>query len=160
MTKPLKIVHSNVCDPMRTTSMGSTRYLYLSLMIFQGRYMDCFDRFKALLEIQSEHKIKIFQMDVKTTFLNRILEMEIYMDQPEFFVQKEKKDLVCKLIKTLYRLKQSPRAWYQRINSFFINKDFGRSQMNHLLYVKQTSEYLLVTILYVDDLIIFASNIT
>lgn len=82
------------------------------------------------------------------------------MDQPEFFVQKEKKDLVCKLIKTLYRLKQSPRAWYQRINSFFINKDFGRSQMNHLLYVKQMSEYLLVTILYVDDLIIFASNIT
>jgi hypothetical protein len=89
--------------------------------------MDCFDRFKALVEIQSEHKIKIFQMDVKTTFLNRILEVEIYMDQPECFVQKEKEDLVCKLTKTLYGLKQSPRAWYQHINSFFINKDFGRS---------------------------------
>ena len=67
---------------------------------------------------------------------------------------------MCKLKKNLYGLKQSPRAWCHRINSFFINEGFCRSQVDHSLYVKQTGEYLLVAILYVDDLIILASNVT
>jgi hypothetical protein len=62
--------------------------------------------------------------------------------------------------KTLYRLKQSPRTWYHHIDSFFINEGFCRSQADHLLYIKQTGEYFLVAILYVDDLIILASNVT
>ena len=54
-------------------------------------------------------------MDVKTTFLHGDLEEEIYMKQPEGFVVKGKKELVCKLKKSLYGLKQSPRMWYQKI---------------------------------------------
>ena len=57
-------------------------------------------------------------------------------------------------------LKQSPRAWYHRIHLFFINEGFCRSQVDHSLYVKQMGEYLLVAILYVDDFILFSSNIT
>ena len=57
-------------------------------------------------------------------------------------------------------LKQNLRAWYFRIDSFFINEGFYRSQADHSLYVKQTSEYLLVAIFYVNDLIILTSNVT
>ena len=76
-----------------------------------------------------------------------------------FWAHKGKEDLVCKLKKTLYGLKQSLRAWYHRINSLFINEGLCRSQADHLLYIKQMNEYLLVAILYVNDLIILASNV-
>jgi hypothetical protein len=58
---------------------------------------------------------EVEQMDVKTTFLHGDLEEEIYMKQPEGFVVKGKKELVCKMKKSLYGLKQSPRMWYQKI---------------------------------------------
>ncbi len=103
--------------------------------------------------------LEIHQMDVKTAFLNGELEEDIYMDQPQGFVQEGKEQLVCKLKKSLYGLKQSPRAWYQRIDMFFTHECFSRSQADHSLYVKQTGEYLLIVIIYVDDLIILASNV-
>ncbi len=115
---------------------------------------------RCILAIGAAMDWEIHQMDVKTAFLNGVLEVEIYMDQPEGFVQKGKEHLVCKLKKALYGLKQSPRAWYHRIDSFFIKEGFCRSQADHSLYIKQTGEYLLATILYVDDLIILASNVT
>ena len=55
---------------------------------------------------------KVEQMDVKTTFLHGVLEEEIYMKKPEGFMVKGKKELVCRLNKSLYGLKQSPRMWY------------------------------------------------
>jgi hypothetical protein len=82
------------------------------------------------------------------------------MDPPEGFVEEANEDHVCIFKKVLYGLKQSPRAWYYLIDSFFINEGFCMIQAYHLLYVKQTSEYLLVAILYVDDLIILANNVT
>jgi len=115
---------------------------------------------RCVLAIAAAMRWEIHQMDVKTAFLNGMLEVVIYMDQPEGFVQKGKEHLVCKLIKALYGLKQSPRAWYHRIDSFFINEGFYRSQADHSLYIKQTGEYILVAILYVDDLIILASHVT
>jgi hypothetical protein len=63
------------------------------------------------------------------------------MDQPKGIVQEEKQHIMCKLKKTLYGLKQFPRAWYHSINSFFINKGFCRIQADHLLYVKQMGGY-------------------
>ena len=64
----------------------------------------------CILALRAAMNWKIHQMDVKTTFLNRILEVEIYMDQPEGSIQEGKGDLVCKLKKDLYGLKQSPRC--------------------------------------------------
>jgi hypothetical protein len=59
-------------------------------------------------------------MDVKTTFLHGDLEEEIYMKQPEGFVVKGKKELVCKLKKSLYGLKQSLRMWYQKFDTYIL----------------------------------------
>lgn len=82
------------------------------------------------------------------------------MDQPQGFAQEGKEHLVCKLKKALYGLKQSPRAWYQRIDAFFTKEGFSRSQADHSLYVKQTSDHLIIVIIYVDDLIILASKMS
>lgn len=67
---------------------------------------------------------------------------------------------MCKLKRTLYGLKLSPRAWYQQCNLFFVNEGFPRSQLDHSLYIKLLGEYLLVTLLYVGSLTILVSNIT
>jgi hypothetical protein len=64
---------------------------------------------------------------VKTTFLHGELEEEIYMDQPKGFIVSGKEDLVCKLKRSLYGLKQSPRQWYKRFDSFMLAHEFKRS---------------------------------
>ena len=59
-------------------------------------------------------------MDVKSTFLNGILEEEVYIEQPKGFVDPDKKNMVWKLHKALYGLKQAPRAWYERLHNYLI----------------------------------------
>ena len=59
-------------------------------------------------------------MDAKSSFLNGILEEEVYIEQPEWFVDKNKRDMVCKLHKPLYGLKQVPRAWYERLQKYLV----------------------------------------
>ena len=73
---------------------------------------------RLLLSVAAAFDFEVEQMDVKTIFLHGDLEEEIYMKQPEGFVVKGKKELVCKLKKSLYRLKQSPRMWYQKFDTF------------------------------------------
>ena len=65
---------------------------------------------RCILSLNSAMNWEIHQRDVKTAFLNGILEVEIYIDQPEGFIQEGKEDLMCKLKKILYGLEQSPRA--------------------------------------------------
>jgi hypothetical protein len=69
-----------------------------------------FTTIRCILAIGAAMDLDIHQMDVKTAFLNGELEEDIYMDQPQGFVQDGKEDVVCKLKKSLYGLKQSPRA--------------------------------------------------
>ena len=116
-----------------------------------------FNTIRCILALGAALDLEIHQMDVKTAFLNGELEEDIYMSQPQGFEEKDFEHLVCKLKKSLYGLKQSPRAWYQRIDSFFTKEGFTRSEADHSLYIKQTSEYLLIVLIYVDDLIILAS---
>jgi hypothetical protein len=75
-------------------------------------------------------------MDVKTMFLHGDLEEEIYMKKPEGFVVKGKKELVCKLKKSLYGLKQSPRMWYQKFDTYILGLGFVRSRVDHYVYSK------------------------
>jgi hypothetical protein len=67
---------------------------------------------RFLLYVVVAFDFEVEQMDVKTTFLHGDLEEEIYMKQPKGYVMKGKKELACKLKKSLYGLKQSPRMWY------------------------------------------------
>ena len=67
-------------------------------------------------------------MDVKTTFLNGVIEEEVYMEQPQGFEVEDKRTHVCKLKKVLYGLKQAPRAWHGRIDIFLTSLGFTKSK--------------------------------
>jgi hypothetical protein len=93
-------------------------------------------------------------MDVKSTFLNGILEEEVYVDQPPGFQIRGKEYKVYKLKKALYGLKQAPRAWYNHIDSYFLNNGFNRSNNEPTLYTKRDQKgNILIVCLYVDDMI-------
>ncbi|KAK6149350.1 hypothetical protein DH2020_016875 [Rehmannia glutinosa] len=104
----------------------------------------------------------VYQMDVKSAFLNGLLEEEVYVEQPPGFEQKTLGDKVYKLKKVLYGLKKSPRAWNSKIDKYFQQNSFQRIQSEPSLYVKKQvfekgQDCLLVQI-YVDDIIFGATN--
>ena len=68
---------------------------------------------RTLLTYLTYKDFKVYQMDVKSIFLNGILEEEMYIEQSEGFLDPSKENMVCKLNKALYGLKQAPRAWYE-----------------------------------------------
>ncbi|KAG8481237.1 hypothetical protein CXB51_026062 [Gossypium anomalum] len=85
---------------------------------------------RALLGIVAMHDLELEQLDVKTAFLHGELEEDIYMQQPEGFYSFRKRGYVCLLKKSLYGLKQSPRQWYKRFDSFMTSHDFKRSSFD------------------------------
>jgi hypothetical protein len=97
-------------------------------------------------------------MDVKSTFLNGDLEEEVYMEQPGGFSLIDNSDYVCKLEKTLYRLKQAPQAWYYRLDKFLENKGFKKGIVDNNLYIKSEGDDLLVLLVYVHDIIFCCTN--
>jgi hypothetical protein len=91
-------------------------------------------------------------MDVKTTFLNGEIEEEVYIEQPNDFLIHEKESHVCRLKKTMYGLKQTPRAWYARIDGYLMSLGFNKSVVDPNLYYKIFNGESLILVLYVDDL--------
>jgi hypothetical protein len=104
------------------------------------------------------HDLELEQLDVKTAFLHGELEEEIYMDQPEGFVVSGKEDLVCKLKRSLYGLKQSPQQWYERFDSFMLAHGFKRPQYDSCVYIKFVNGSPIYLLLYVDDMLIAAKS--
>jgi hypothetical protein len=102
-------------------------------------------------------RFKVYQMDVKSAFLNGDLSEEVYMEQPEGFRLFDNPDLVCKLKKYLYGLKQAPRAWYHRLDTYLKDKGFKRGTTDNNLYIKTEDNDFLIVLVYVDD-IVFRCN--
>ena len=80
------------------------------------------------------------------------------MDQPEGFVVSGKENLVCRLKKSLYGLKQSPRQWYKRFDSFMLSHGFKRSDYDSCVYLKTVNDLAIYLLLYVDDILIAAKD--
>ncbi|KAJ9544189.1 hypothetical protein OSB04_023896 [Centaurea solstitialis] len=99
----------------------------------------------------------VFQMDVKTDFLYGHLKEEVYVSQPEGFVDQEHPDYVYILDKALYGLKQAPRAWYDELSKHLLSKGFKKSSVDSTLYLMKEGEHIMVIQIYVDD-IIFGST--
>jgi hypothetical protein len=91
-------------------------------------------------------------MDVKTAFLNGVIEEEVHIEQPQGFEVKDRKSRVYRLKKALDRLKQAPRAWYGRIDSFLTSLGFTKSKADSNLYFKIMNNEPVILLLYVDDL--------
>ncbi|KAJ9544387.1 hypothetical protein OSB04_024094 [Centaurea solstitialis] len=99
----------------------------------------------------------VFQMDVKTTFLYGHWKEEVYVAQPEGFVDKEHPDYVYVLDKALYGLKQAPRAWYEELSKHLLSKGFKKGSVDSTLFLMKEGEHIVVIQIYVDD-IIFGST--
>nr|GEU84626.1 hypothetical protein [Tanacetum cinerariifolium] len=105
------------------------------------------------------HKnIVVYQMDVKTAFLNGNLREEVYVSQPDRFVDPDNPNRVYKLKKALYGLKQAPRAWYDMLSSFLISQDFSKGLVDPTLFIRRNGNDLLLVEIYVDDIIFAAST--
>nr|GFA34902.1 retrovirus-related Pol polyprotein from transposon TNT 1-94 [Tanacetum cinerariifolium] len=99
----------------------------------------------------------IYQMDVKTAFLNGELKEEVYVSQPEGFVDPDHPTHVYRLEKALYGLKQAPRAWYDTLSRFLLDNYFSKGAVDPSLFTRKTGKHILLVQIYVDD-IIFSST--
>ena len=111
-----------------------------------------------LLSLVAAYVLEVEQMDVKTTFLHGDLEEEIYMSQLKHYMVKGKENLVCKLKKSLYGLKQSPRRWYLKFDAFVLSIGFVRWKSDHCVYYKFDGDRILIVALYVDDMLLIGKG--
>ncbi|GJT75948.1 retrovirus-related pol polyprotein from transposon TNT 1-94 [Tanacetum coccineum] len=112
---------------------------------------------RILLAYACALDFKLFQMDVKSAFLNGFINEEVYMAQPLGFIDFEKPNHVYKLKKALYGLKQAPKAWYDRLKAFLIKHEYKMGMVDNTLFTKKKSSNLIIVQIYVDD-IIFGST--
>ena len=117
------------------------------------------DTTRMLLAIATQKGWRIYQLDVKSAFVNGYLEEEIFVEQPEGFYVNGKKDKVYLLKKALYGLKQAPRAWYSRIDAYLLTLGCQKSQSEFTLYIKKIKEDNLIVSLYVDNLLVTGNNV-
>ena len=106
----------------------------------------------TIMALASMMKWDLHQIDVKTAFLNGVIEEEVYIEQPQGFEVEDRRAHICKLKKALYGLKQAPRAWYGRIDSFLTSLDFTKSKVDPNLYFKVIEDEPIILLLYMDDL--------
>ena len=111
-----------------------------------------------LFAIASIYNLHVHQMDVKTAFLNGDLDEEIYMEQPEGFVLLGNEKKVCKLVKSLYGLKQAPKQWHEKFDNVILSHGFKHNNADKCIYSKFTNSFGVIICLYVDDLLIFGTN--
>nr|GEW40819.1 retrovirus-related Pol polyprotein from transposon TNT 1-94 [Tanacetum cinerariifolium] len=112
---------------------------------------------RILLAYACALDFKLFQMDVKSAFLNGFINEEVCVAQPPRFIDFEKLDHVYKLKKDLYCIKQAPKAWYDRLKSFLIKHEYKMGMIDNTLFTKKKSSNLIIVQIYVND-IIFGST--
>nr|GEU95106.1 retrovirus-related Pol polyprotein from transposon TNT 1-94 [Tanacetum cinerariifolium] len=115
------------------------------------------DEYGDVLKSNARKNMTIYQMDVKTTFLNGKLKEEVYISQPEGFVDPDHPTHVYRLKKALYGLKQAHRAWYDTLSRFLLDNNFSKGAVDPTLFTQKTGKHILLVQIYVDD-IIFAST--
>jgi hypothetical protein len=111
-----------------------------------------------LLAYAAHHSFKLFQMDVKSAFLNGPIKEEVCVEQPPGFEDDRYPDHVYKLSKALYGLKQAPRAWYECLRDFLISNAFKVGNVDPTLFTKTCNGDLFVCQIYVDDIIFGSTN--
>ena len=114
---------------------------------------------RLLLSMATMRSWPLFQLDIKNVFLHGDLAEEVYMEQPPSFVAQGESGLVCKLHRSLYGLKQSPRAWFSRFSSVVQEFDMIRSAADHsVFYHHSSTRKCIYLIVYVDDIVISGTD--
>ncbi|XP_070028803.1 uncharacterized protein [Nicotiana sylvestris] len=120
--------------------------------------ISCMEAIRILIAFASLMEFTLFQMDVKSVFLNGFLKEEVYIKQPPGFECHVHPELVFKLDKALYGLKQAPRAWYERLSKFLLENGFIRGKIDNTLFLKKRGRNLLIVQVYMDDIIFGATT--
>jgi hypothetical protein len=116
------------------------------------------DSIRILLAYAAHHSFRLYQMVVKSAFLNGQIKEEVYVEQPPGFEDDRYPDHVYKLSKALYGLKQAPRAWYECLRDFLIANAFKVGKADPTLFTKTCDGDLFVCQIYVDDIIFGSTN--
>lgn len=115
---------------------------------------------RVLLSLAANMDWPLQQLDVKNAFLHGDLEEEVYMDIPPGFPLKHDNGKVCRLRKSLYGLKQSPRAWFGRFSKAMLKVGYHQSQTDHTLFIKHSTQgKVTALIVYVDDIILTGNDV-
>ncbi|GJT82748.1 retrovirus-related pol polyprotein from transposon TNT 1-94 [Tanacetum coccineum] len=109
---------------------------------------------RILLAYACALDFKLYQMDVKSAFLNSFINEEVYVAQPPGFIDFAKPNYVYKLKKALYGLKQAPKAWYDRLKAFLIKHNYSIGMVDNTLFNKKKDSNLIIVQIYVDDIIL------
>jgi len=111
-----------------------------------------------MLSIDAEHKWKVYQMDVKSTFLNGVLKEEVYVAQPPSYEVERQEDKVYRLTKSVYGPKQAPHEWSSGIDAYLMENGFDKCDGEPTLYNKESDNKILIVVMYVDDLTFIGSD--
>ena len=133
----------------------------------QTKGMDYFDTYshvtrinfiRIVLAIVALRNLEAHQMDVKIAFLNRDLEEEIYIEQPEGFYAPGQEKKVCRLEKSLYGLKQTPKQWHEKFDNVMLSHGFKINKCDKCVYVKDDEHEYVIVCLYINDMLIVGSD--
>jgi hypothetical protein len=113
---------------------------------------------RILLAYATYHGFKLYQMDVKSAFLNGPIKEEVYVEQPPGFEDSEYPNHIYKLTKALYGLKQAPRVWYECMRDFLITNGFKVGKADPTHFTKTIAKDLFICQIYVDDIIFGSTN--
>ena len=113
---------------------------------------------RIILALAAMNHWTLRQLDIKNAFLHGDLQEEVYMKQPQGFIDPSYPSHVCKLVKSLYGLKQAPRAWNSKFTSYLAVVGFHASASDTSLFVKKDESDITILLLYVDDIILTGSN--
>ena len=112
-----------------------------------------------ILSIATHYDYEIWQMDVKTAFLNGNLEEEIYMMQPEGFIAKSQEHMVCKLKRSIYGLKQASRSWNIKFDQAIKSFGFEQNLDKPCVYKRHRDKVVMFLVLYVDDVLLIGNDV-
>jgi hypothetical protein len=121
-------------------------------------HVACLEAIRILLAFSVAKGFKLYQMDVKSAFLNGFLEEEVYVKQPPGFESAEFPHRVCRLRKALYGLKQAPRAWYGRLRGFLFSNGFEMGKVDKTLFLLRQGEDIFIVQVYVDGIVFGGSS--
>jgi len=142
----------------RLVAQGCTQKFYLD---YEETYSPVvrFESIRVLLAMGAHYQLVLHQIDVSTAFLHGELSEEVYMHQPEGFIEPGKEDLVCRLNHSIYGLKQSPRRWNHALDSQLREMGFAQTACDPCLYISKGAEEMFIVAAYVDDIILGGKNL-
>ena len=113
---------------------------------------------RLFISLAATHGWDLHQLDIKNVFLHGDFAEEVYMEQPPGFVAQGEIGRVCHLRKSLYGLKQSPRAWFGKFNEVIEKFAMQKSKSNHFVFYRNCQAGLILLVVYVDDIIITGND--